>query len=74
MHLLEAVDLFPGREAGGEGPAFDGEADVAKERDARVIRTPEGAWEGCWVIQWSGWGSRDFSDDKRRREIVARGE
>ena len=50
MHLHELADLVPGREAGGEGPAFDGEADAVKERDARVVWTPEGAWEGCWVI------------------------
>ena len=72
MQLLEVVDLFPGREARGEGPAFDCEANVAKERNVRVIWTPEGAWEGCWVFRWSGWGSRDFSDNGSRRKVVAR--
>ena len=74
MHVFEVADLVPGREARWEGPSFYGEADVVKERDAKVIWTPEGAWEGHWIIRWSGWGSGDLSDDGRRRGIAARGE
>ena len=74
MHLLEVADLVPGREARGESPAFDREADAAKERVVRVVGAPEGVWEGCWVVCGSGWGSRYFSDNWRRREVAAGGE
>ena len=67
MHLFEVADLFPGRESGGEGPVFDCEAYAAKERNTRIIRTPESAREGRWVVRWSRGGSKDFSNDGRRR-------
>ena len=56
MHLFKMADLFPGRESGGEGPAVDGETNVAKERNTGIVRTPESAREGGQVIRWSGGG------------------
>ena len=68
---LEASDMEPARTCLSMNTV---KPNVAKERNVRIVRTPKGAREGGWVVRWSGGGSRDFSNDGRRREAAARGE
>ena len=82
MHSFVSLDLFPGRESGREGPAFDCEAYAVKERNMWVIGAPEGAGKGIEVAGYRGRGSNfggdrgrsNSCDDRHRGEIASRGE
>ena len=82
MHALVSADLFPARESGGEGPAFDCEAYAAKEGNVRIVWVPEGARERVRIAGWRGRGSHvggdrgrsGFSNVRGWGKIVSRGE
>ena len=68
VHLFVSADLLPGRQSGGEGPAFDCEANAMEDGNAWVIGAPEGTRERVRVARWRG-GRSKLSNCRRRRNL-----